>query len=137
QVSQLLIPTVPVTVRQATLQSVQAKQPLQGLAVQPPAGAIKGPDGQPLGGVQVQLSTSLANGLEPVRRWFTDYQFTCLEQLSSIAIGIDNPQRWSALMNRLPVYMDEHGLVAYFPGLAGDEVLTAHLLAVSDQASRG
>ncbi|WP_161495218.1 alpha-2-macroglobulin [Advenella sp. S44] len=137
EVSQLLIPTVPVTVRQATLQSVRAKEPIQGLPVQPPAGAIKGTDGLPLGGVQVQLSTSLANGLEPVRRWFTDYQFTCLEQLSSIAIGIDNPQRWSALMNRLPVYMDDHGLVAYFPGLAGDEVLTAHLLAVSHEASRG
>lgn len=137
EISQLLIPTVPVTVRQATLQSVRAKEPIQGLPVQPPAGAIKGTDGVPLGGVQVQLSTSLAKGLDPVRRWFSDYQFTCLEQLSSIAIGNDNPQRWSALMNRLPVYMDDHGLVAYFPGLAGDEVLTAHLLAVSHEASRG
>ncbi len=137
EISQLLIPTVPVTVRQATLQSVRAKEPIQRLPVQPPTGAIKGADGVPLGGVQVQLSTSVAKGLEPVRRWFTDYQFTCLEQLSSIAIGIDNPQRWSALMNRLPVYMDDHGLVAYFPGLAGDEVLTAHLLAVSQEASRG
>lgn len=137
EISQLLIPTVPVTVRQATLQSVRAKEPIQGLPVQPPAGAIKGTDGVPLGGVQVRLSTSLAKGLDPVRRWFSDYQFTCLEQLSSIAIGIDNPQRWSALMNRLPVYMDDHGLVAYFPGLAGDEVLTAHLLSVSHEASRG
>ena len=137
EVSQLLIPTVPVTVRQATLQSVRVNEPIQGLPVQPPAGAITGANGLPLGGVQVQLSTSLAKGLEPVRRWFTEYQFTCLEQLSSIAIGIDNPQRWSALMNRLPVYMDDHGLVAYFPGLDGDEVLTAHLLAISHEASRG
>ncbi|AHG64846.1 alpha-2-macroglobulin family protein [Advenella mimigardefordensis] len=137
EVSQLLIPTVPVTVRQATLQSVQAKEPIQGLPIQPPAGSVSGADGRPLGGVQVQLSTSLAKGLEPVRRWFTEYQYTCLEQLSSIAIGIDNPQRWSALMNRLPVYMDGNGLVAYFPGLKGDEVLTAHLLAVSHEASRG
>ena len=136
EVSQLLIPTVPVTVRQATLQSIRAKEPIQGLPVQPPAGAVKGADGVPLGGVQVQLSPSLAKGLEPVRRWFADYQFTCLEQLSSIAIGIDNPQRWSALMNRLPVYMDDHGLVAYFPGLEGDEVLTAHLIAVSHEAGR-
>jgi len=136
EVSQLLIPTVPITLRQATLQSVQAKEPIQNLPVQPPAAAVKGTDGMPVGGVQVQLSTSLAKGLEPVRRWFTDYQFTCLEQLSSIAIGIDNPQRWSALMNRLPVYMDDHGLVAYFPGLPGDEVLTAHLIAVSHEASR-
>lgn len=137
EVSQLLIPTVPVTLRQATLQSVRSDEPIRNLPVQPPAGALDGADGHPQGGVQVQLSTSLAKGLEPVRRWFTDYQFTCLEQLSSIAIGIDNPQRWSALMNRLPLYMDDHGLVAYFPGLRGDEVLTAHLLAVSHEASRG
>lgn len=137
EVSQLTIPTVPVTMRQATLQSVLAKEPIQNLPVQPPAGAVSGPDGQPLGGVQVQLSPSLAKGLEPVRRWFSEYSFTCLEQLSSIAIGIDNPQRWSALMSRLPLYMDEHGLLAYFPGLRGDEVLTAHLLAVSHEASRG
>ena len=137
EVSQLLIPTVPITVRQATLQSVQAKEPIQGLPIQPPAGSVTGADGRPLGGVQVQLSTSLSKGLEPVRRWFTEYQYTCLEQLSSIAIGIDNPQRWSALMSRSPVYMDNNGLVAYFPGLRGDEILTAHLLAVSHEASRG
>ncbi len=137
EVSQLTIPTVPVTLRQATLQSVLPDQPLQNIPVQPPATAVQAGDGQPLGGVQVQFSPSLVSSLEPVRRWFTDYPFTCLEQLSSIAIGIDNPQKWSSLMNRLPLYMDEHGLLAYFPGLQGDEVLTAHLLAVSLEASRG
>lgn len=136
-VSQMLIPTVPLTLRQATLQSVQASEPLADLPVQPPQGALTGQDGKPQGGVQVQLSKTLTKGLEPVRRWFGDYAYTCLEQLSSIAVGLDDPQRWQALMNRLPVYMDAHGLVGYFPGLDGDEVLTAHLISVSNQASEG
>lgn len=134
-VRQALIPSVPVTVHQASLHSVDESAPLQ-LSFKTPAKALRLPDGAARGGLDIYLQSSLAGGLPGVRQWFTDYQYTCLEQLASRAIGMRNLEQWNTLMQRLPDYQDEDGLVSYFPGMhQGNEVLTAYLLAASDDAN--
>ncbi|TCT04061.1 alpha-2-macroglobulin family protein [Paralcaligenes ureilyticus] len=134
-VTQTLVPSVPVTAMQATLLSVDARQPLTRLPVGVPKGALAGPDGHARGGLVITLQSSLAGGLPGVKQWFLNYPYTCLEQLSSVALGVRSVKRWQALMQGLPNYLDSDGLLMYFPGMRhGSEVLTAYVLAASNEA---
>lgn len=134
QVTQELAPSVPVTVHQASLQAVDESRPLH-LSFEVPQGALRGSGGAPRGGLQTYLQSSLGGGLPGVVQWFKDYQYTCLEQLGSRAIGMRSIDQWDALMQKLPDYLDQDGLVGYFPGMRqGSEVLTAYLLAASHEA---
>ena len=75
-----MLPAVPVTVQQATL--VQLDGPLaQDVAA--PADALPG-----RGGVRLSLQPKLADGLPGVRDWFARYPYSCLEQKTSVAIGL-------------------------------------------------
>lgn len=133
--TQTLRPAVPVRTRQSTLLPVDAVRPAIRLDVAPPEGALSNADGVPRGGLQVHLQSTLAGGLPGVKEWFQAYPYTCLEQLSSRAIGLLDTATWADIMQRLPGYLDDDGLVAYFPGARyGNEVLTAYLLAVSHEA---
>src|SRR5690606_11389465 len=92
-------------------------------------------NGVPRGGLQVSVRSSLAGGLPGVHEWLAAYPYTCLEQVSSKAMGLRNQSDWDAIMRRLPDYLDEDGLAAYFPGAQrGSEVLTAYLLSASHEA---
>ncbi|HWL28629.1 MAG TPA: alpha-2-macroglobulin, partial [Burkholderiaceae bacterium] len=63
------------------------------------------------------------------------YPYTCFEQVASRAITLRDTAEWQALMHRLPDYLDEDGLAAYFPGAAqGNEILTAYLLNATHEA---
>ncbi|MFT0548063.1 alpha-2-macroglobulin family protein [Allopusillimonas ginsengisoli] len=133
--TQKLLPAVPVRTRQSTLLSVDAAKPAVRLEVSPPAGALANANGVPRGGLQVHLQSTLAGGLPGVKEWFQAYPYTCLEQVSSRAIGLMDTSTWAGIMRRLPGYMDADGLVAYFPGARyGNEVLTAYLLVISHEA---
>ncbi|KAA0911708.1 alpha-2-macroglobulin [Pusillimonas sp. ANT_WB101] len=133
--TQKLLPAVPVRTRQSTLLSVDAAKPAVRLEVSPPAGALVNADGVPRGGLQVHLQSTLAGGLPGVKEWFQAYPYTCLEQVSSRAIGLMDTTTWAGIMRRLPDYMDADGLVSYFPGARyGNEVLTAYLLVISHEA---
>lgn len=124
---QRVVPAVPVTTWQATL--MQIEQPLN-MEVQAPAGALAG-----RGGLQADLRASLVGSLAPVRRWFAQYPYSCLEQRTSRAIGMRDEKLWSALGESLPNYLDSDGLARYFPDdLPGSDVLTAYLLAASHEA---
>lgn len=130
-VKQQIAPAVPVTVEQATLQRVS---PELTIPVAPPPGALPG-----RGGVRVSLQAKLGDSLPGVRRWFEDYPYACLEQRSSIAIGLSDRKRWDQLMSELPLYLDGNGLAAYFPlgeGAPdrGSDVLTSYLLSVANEA---
>jgi uncharacterized protein YfaS (alpha-2-macroglobulin family) len=130
-VKQQIDPAVPVTVEQATLQRVS---PELSIPVAPSPGALPG-----RGGIRVSLQAKLGNSLPGVRRWFEDYPYACLEQRSSIAIGLADGKRWNQLMGELPLYLDGNGLAAYFPlgeGTPdrGSDVLTSYLLSVAGEA---
>lgn len=135
-VSQRVLPAVPLTVQQATLQRFEANQPVS-LPVSAPDDALRDSRGRLRGGLQVYLQSSLASGLPGVRAWFEAYPYTCVEQLASRAIGMNDPEQWQTLMLQLPNYLDDSGLVRWFPGSGdGDEVLTAYLIRISDAAVR-
>lgn len=131
---QALLPSVPITAKQSVLTAVEASRPVH-LAVQAPQGSLQDGKGQPRGGLEIYLQPSLAGGLPGVRKWFEAYPYTCLEQLSSKALGLRSGEQWSNLMAQLPDYLDDDGLARYFPGMSrGSEVLTAYLLAASNEA---
>ncbi|WP_283150937.1 alpha-2-macroglobulin family protein [Silvimonas soli] len=124
-------PATPVTVQQATLRQITGEV---SIPVGLPQGAEPG-----RGGVSVQLQAKLGGDMPAVRDWFLRYPYSCLEQRSSIAIGLNDKTRWDAIMADLPSYLDADGLAQYFPvqegsRSMGSDTLTAYLLAVSNDA---
>ncbi|WP_323017580.1 alpha-2-macroglobulin family protein [Castellaniella sp.] len=132
-VRQTLQAAVPVSVRQATLLQIRQGVP-QRLPVDASAQAQRDAQGTPRGGVTVRLQSSLAGTLPGVQDWLAAYPYTCMEQLSSKAVGMQDAAAWQALMQRLPDYQDDAGLLAYFPGGRGSVILTAQLVEVSARA---
>ncbi|HNE59408.1 MAG TPA: MG2 domain-containing protein [Ottowia sp.] len=133
KLSQRVLPAVPVTVQQATLTQLEGPLTLQLAA---PAAALPG-----RGGVGLALQPTLADGLPGVRDWLARYPYACLEQQTSVALGLRDATRWQKTAAQLPVYLDADGLAHYFPPRAGDEhrgsdTLTAWLLAATHEASR-
>ncbi|WP_118178900.1 alpha-2-macroglobulin family protein [Paraburkholderia phosphatilytica] len=142
KVAQRVMAAVPVTVQQATLAQVDGTL---SLPVAPPPDATSsqaGPNaGQLRGGIAVSLQSKLADGLPGVRRWFQRYPYGCLEQQSSIALGLRDPAKWQAVIAKMPVYLDSDGLANYFPPYddsraTGSVTLTAYLLDIADEASK-
>lgn len=129
-VTQTVDPVVPITVQQAMLQRVNKN--LDVVVALPPALARRG-------GVQVKLQSTLGQALPLVRQWFEHYPYVCFEQRTSVALGLDDKARWQKLMNELPLYLDQAGLLSYFPVKEGEvdrgsDVLTSYVLAVADEA---
>ena len=135
RVKQDVVSHIPVTTRQSELMSVPAGEKVPALDVQLPKNALRLND-KWRGGMQVNLQPTLAASLDGARQFFIEYPYTCYEQRSSIAIGLNNTERWNALMDEINVHLDEHGLVKYFPSqqMRGSPVLTAYLLAVTADA---
>ena len=128
KVSEKAIPAYPVRTYQATIAQLTA--PLT-LPVERPHDAIAG-----RGGLEITLQPRLAGSLQGVREYMSYYPYTCLEQRVSRAIVLDSPDEWNAIMAMLPAYMDEDGLLKYFPRdqLEGDDGLTAYVLSIADEA---
>ncbi|HLW25202.1 MAG TPA: MG2 domain-containing protein [Steroidobacteraceae bacterium] len=131
EVSQQLIPAYPVRTYQATI--AQLASPLV-FPAQIPKGAIAG-----RGGLEISLQDKLADHLDGVREYMTLYRYICLEQQASRAVVFRSRADWDAVMARLPAYMDEDGLLKYFPSerLRGDDGLTAYILSIGDEAGYG
>lgn len=124
--TQTILPSTPVTVRQASLRQIAAPLTVQ---IGMPAGAIEG-----RGGVRVEAQASLAGDLMPgLQRWWRWYPYACIEQRHGKAIGLMNLAAMEGVLADLPDYLDDDGLAAYFPPRrpdSGNIYLTAHLLAV-------
>lgn len=135
-VSQRVEPATPTATVQAALRGVPAGQAVS-VPLAPPVHAMRGAAGDVFGGVVLDVSASLAGSLQGVLDWWEQYPYTCLEQTASQAIALADPQRWSKVVGRLATYMDDDGLLRYFPGTGpGSEVLTAYLLSVHAEAQR-
>ncbi|MEB0140237.1 MULTISPECIES: alpha-2-macroglobulin family protein [unclassified Undibacterium] len=131
QLDQQLLPAVMLSVRQASLQQIDQTW---SLAVRQPEGSL------PLrGGIAVSLSPSLSNGSAALKRYFTQYPYTCLEQQASRAIGLRDPVLWQKFSAALPAYLDGDGLAYFYPPndpaqRQGSDSLSAYLLSVSDES---
>ncbi len=127
RVNQSVVPVTPVEVQQATLLQIDGKL---DLPVQAPAGALPG-----RGGLRVDLSSRLANGMTGVVAYASAYPYTCTEQRASVAVALQDKKRWDALMAELPGLLDTQGFAKYFALMReGSEVLSAYLMQLSAQA---
>ena len=138
KLTQRVVAAIPVTVQQATITQVDGTF---ALPVAPPETAVASADGQIRGGIAVTLQPKLADGLPGVRRWFERYPYSCLEQQTSRALGLNDLAQWQTVIARMPSYLDSDGLANYFPPADdsrpyGSPTLSAYLLAVSDEASK-
>ena len=128
RVAQQVAPAIPVAVQQASFVRVDGVLEVPAAV---PAGAVSGKNG-PLGGIEVALSAKLSTPPPGVKRFFEAYPFACLEQKTSVAIGLRDAARWKQVVEALPTYLDSNGLARYFPGDGqgnnGSPVLTAYLL---------
>jgi hypothetical protein len=116
-------------VQQATLFQLDKNRMIE---LAPPAGALPG-----RGGVVVALAPGLAGAADGLRRYFSEYPYSCLEQKASRAVGLDDQAGWQRLTADLPAYLDGDGLARYYPSGSGDmpgsPVLTAYLLALAHE----
>lgn len=129
---------VPVRVQQATLLQLDRSV---ALPVAPPASAVANAQGVLRGGVEVTLRPRLGDGMQGVQEYFQRYPWSCMEQQASVALGLRDTERWRGIASRLPLYLDDDGLVNYFPPatgwrVTGSDTLTAYLLSASHEASR-
>lgn len=127
KVTQSVAPAVPERTFQATM--LQLASPTT-IPVARPSDALPG-----RGGIDVELRAKLAGTLPGVREYLARYPFTCFEQRASVAIGLQDPDRWAALMRALPDHLDRDGFARYWPTMReGDDVLTSYLLSVAHEA---
>lgn len=127
KVRETVIPAFPVRTYQATIG--QLTQPL-AMPAATPRGAIPG-----RGGLEITLQAKLSDNLDGVTEYMSMYPYICLEQVASRAVALRSRAQWDALMARLPAYMDEDGLLKYFPSdrLRGDDGLTAYILDIANE----
>jgi uncharacterized protein YfaS (alpha-2-macroglobulin family) len=128
RIAQRVVPAVPIRVFQGTVAPLDATT-LQ-LPVEQPTAALPG-----RGGIEVAVRAKLADGLTGVTDFLRTYPFGCLEQKTSMAIGLRDTTLWHALVADLPSYLDDDGLAKFFPGMGqGSTVLTSYLLSISNEA---
>jgi uncharacterized protein YfaS (alpha-2-macroglobulin family) len=127
RVSSAIKPVFPVRTYQATL--AQLTSPLE-IPAERPREAVPG-----RGGLEVTLRAKLGDGLDGVREYMSFYAYTCLEQNVSRAVALQDKAMWDLWMTRLPAYMDDDGLLKYFPSdrLPGEDVLTAYVVAIAGE----
>lgn len=122
KVTQKVLDPVPERVLQGTL--LQLEKPTD-IPVQKPLDALPG------GALQVSGQARLSDSLDEVKRYFAHYPYSCLEQKTSKAAGLQDRARWNEVMEYLPSYLDDKGFAAFYPNTGGYPFLTAYILRVS------
>ncbi len=77
------------------------------------AGAAARPGRAGQGGLRLAFSERLADpqqGVPGLRTWWQRYPYSCLEQTTSRAVGLNDADLWGSIMGRLPTYLDDDGL---------------------------
>lgn len=122
KVTQRVLDPVPERVLQGSLFQLAGAMEIP---VQKPAGVLPG------GALQVSGQARLADSLGTVKAWFRSYPYSCLEQKTSRAAGLQERALWDGIMEMLPTYIDDKGLAAFYPNGRGYPFLTAHVLRLS------
>ena len=135
KVTQVVSAAVPVRVLQATLSQLDGPFTVPIAA---PADALP-ETGVKRGGLNVGVQPRLSGALPGLRRYFETYPYSCLEQMTSKAIGLRDRKLWSGVTNVMLTYLDRDGLANYFPprpsdGPTGSDRLTSYLLAVAHES---
>ncbi len=127
QVTQKVIPAVPVRTFQATIG--QLEKELKTIVERPK-------DGLPgRGGVRVTLRPKISDGLNGVVEYMKGYPYGCMEQKVSMAVALRDENLWKKCMSELPSHLDSDGLVKYFPpSVYGSPTLTSYVIAIGDEA---
>ncbi len=127
RVKQKIGEAVPARTIQATLSQVEKRFDLD---VEKPKGSVS-----QKGGVSLLFSPTLSNGLGGVIEYMKRYPYTCMEQKVSKAIALKDGASWKSIVAELPSYLDQDGLVKYFPKMVlGSDTLTSYLLSISHEA---
>lgn len=130
RIAQRVLPAVPLRTLQASLYRWEETAAAKPLLVQAPQQARPGK-----GGLRVEATSSLAQGLGGMESWMRDYPYTCLEQRVSQAVALRDAALWREVMATLPSYVDDDGLLKYFPRMSiGSDVLTAYVLSLASAA---
>ncbi len=127
KVSQKVLPSVPLQLLQTSLTQLQDKPYSEPIAALP-ASVLAGSE------IQLDLQPNLGGTLEPVKRWFKDYPYICLEQKTTKAAGLQDQHLWADIMGDLPTYLDEDGLALFYPSYSnahGSTFLTVHVLRIA------
>jgi len=123
---QHVLPAVPVRILQASIYRWEDAAAAPITVARPPD-AIAG-----RGGIRVDAAASIAKGLGAAGEWMRAYPYTCLEQRLSRAVALVDEGLWRELTAALPSFVDDDGLLKYFPRQAeGSDVLTAYVLSLS------
>lgn len=126
--TQQVKPAVPLRVLQASLMVLNEPQTLP-VALPEKADPARG---------GLDLSFSAGPGpdmLQGTRIFFQEYPYSCLEQRVSSAVGLDQRKTWDQIVKNLDSYMDQDGLLKYFPLMRhGSVTLTAYVLSLSHEA---
>jgi uncharacterized protein YfaS (alpha-2-macroglobulin family) len=69
------------------------------------------------GGIDVLGTASLGGATTGVDDYLRQYRYSCLEQQTSIAVGLADEARWTSIAAALPSYTDGEGLLKYFPDM--------------------
>lgn len=119
-------PAVPAQVLQATL--FQLDKTFQ-IPVKQPADALAG-----RGGLAVHARSSLVTGLAGVKSYMQDYGYSCLEQKISKGIVAENKKEIEKLIEAMPAYFDNQGLLKFFPvSNCGSAQLTRYVMNILNE----
>jgi uncharacterized protein YfaS (alpha-2-macroglobulin family) len=128
--SQTIFPVI----RPEIYQSQMGQWPdLKSIELGNPEGAIAGRSS-----VVVDLSASLIGNNSGIVEFWKWYPYSCLEQQVSKAVSLQDKKAWDKLMSRWSLYLDDNGLLKYFPDSRfGSENLTSYILALAHEAGWG
>lgn len=119
-------PAVPARVLQATLFQLDKTNQIP---VKQPSDAIPGK-----GGLGVHAKATLLSGLAGVRSYMDEYAYSCLEQKVSRGIVLEDKNEMKHLIEALPSYFDNYGLLKFFPvSHCGSAQLTRYVMNILDE----
>jgi len=122
----------PIRIREGFLTQILSGGAPSVLPMSFPADAIPG-----RGGYLVQAQARLSLVPDSVLDYLEHYPFTCLEQLTSKAIGRNKPEDWIQVQNKFKTFLDSNSILKFFPEMRyGSVDLSAYVFRISSAASK-
>lgn len=122
-----VVPVWKPTVRQSTLAAVDKTVEIP---IEPATGAVPGTSK-----IRIEPVAGLASGRAGLDLFWRNYEYSCLEQRISRAVGTNDAGLWRSIESDLDRYLDEAGRLRYFPGPGdGSLSLNAYALSVAKEA---